>query len=261
MQRPAHFSTDVFLFVHPRDASALTVAPRGRRYRSRGLLHSLFAQRVYKEIGKVSALFDVSIHPENDARSPSRAEAVRPGDWMGETGAQEMVGSIVSDSNRVKWRLEVDCTKQRLLQSTGTLFERSKRPPGALLRWIIRLWKRGRAPMPIADRDRRFSIASTEPPCLNIVQVRPVSKAYVFRATINVRLMASYRGYLYYPEQPGFSDVWVKRWVVLRRPYLFFYDTQEETVERSVICLTDMKTQFDVTELEQILNVSIHRTA
>lgn len=68
------------------------------------------------------------------------------------------------------------------------------------------------------------------------------------------RLSVAYRGYLKYPERPGLSDKWIKRWFVVRRPVLYIYQDSSEQVERGVIVLTGSKTQWDLPELEQVLS-------
>jgi kinesin family protein 1 len=46
----------------------------------------------------------------------------------------------------------------------------------------------------------------------------------------------------YTPESIGFN--WVKRWYVLRRPYLFIYESQKETVEHGVINLASVRVDY-----------------
>ncbi|CAG8552603.1 7639_t:CDS:10 [Ambispora leptoticha] len=50
------------------------------------------------------------------------------------------------------------------------------------------------------------------------------------------------KGYLYSPEN-AYAD-WVKRWYVLRRPYLFIYESQKETEEQGVVNLTSVRVDY-----------------
>ena len=66
-------------------------------------------------------------------------------------------------------------------------------------------------------------------------------------------LTVAYKGYLSYPERPGLSDKWIKRFFVLRRPLIYIYEDAAERHERGVISLSGSKTQWDLPDLEQVL--------
>ncbi|KAF9408806.1 kinesin-like protein Klp8 [Podila epigama] len=58
-------------------------------------------------------------------------------------------------------------------------------------------------------------------------------------------------GYLHYPESK--DDVWVKRWFVIRRPYMYIYNSNSETEELCVINLTQIRVDYK-RDLEEMLN-------
>ncbi|CAH1762191.1 4166_t:CDS:10 [Entrophospora sp. SA101] len=73
-----------------------------------------------------------------------------------------------------------------------------------------------------------------------VAQVRMVSKTDTITK----------KGYLFTPENA--DDVWVKRWYVLRRPYLFIYESQKETEEQGVINLGSVRVDYKK-DLENML--------
>lgn len=64
----------------------------------------------------------------------------------------------------------------------------------------------------------------------------------------------SKRGYLHYPEFK--DDVWVKRWFVIRRPYMYIYATNSEMEELAVVNLTHVRVDYKQ-DLEEMLNVRV----
>lgn len=64
----------------------------------------------------------------------------------------------------------------------------------------------------------------------------------------------SKRGYLHYPESK--DDVWVKRWFVIRRPYMYIYATNSEMEEIGVVNLTHVRVDYKQ-HLEEMLNVRV----
>lgn len=64
----------------------------------------------------------------------------------------------------------------------------------------------------------------------------------------------SKRGYLHYPEFK--DDVWVKRWFVIRRPYMYIYATNSEMEELAVVNLTNVRVDYKQ-HLEEMLNVRV----
>src|ERR1700759_5057147 len=64
----------------------------------------------------------------------------------------------------------------------------------------------------------------------------------------------SKKGYLYYPEAR--DEIWVKRWFVIRRPYMYIYCNNSETDELGVVNLTHVRVDYK-RDLEEMLNVSV----
>lgn len=61
----------------------------------------------------------------------------------------------------------------------------------------------------------------------------------------------SKRGYLHYPELK--DDVWVKRWFVIRRPYMYIYATNSEMEELAVVNLTRVGVDYKK-DAEELFN-------
>lgn len=68
----------------------------------------------------------------------------------------------------------------------------------------------------------------------------------------------THRGYLSVLKTPTDSSSWEKYWFVLRRPLLIIYKDKQESQELAVIGLDDVKTQWNLIELEENLQVSLH---
>lgn len=62
----------------------------------------------------------------------------------------------------------------------------------------------------------------------------------------------SKKGYLHYPESK--DDVWVKRWFVIRRPYMYIYASNSEMEELTVVNLTHIRVDYK-RDLEEMLEV------
>ncbi|KAI1315790.1 kinesin-like protein Klp8 [Mortierella claussenii] len=61
----------------------------------------------------------------------------------------------------------------------------------------------------------------------------------------------SKKGYLHYPEDK--DDVWVKRFFVIRRPYMYIYANSSEMEELAVVNLTHVRVDYK-RDLEEMLN-------
>ncbi|KAF9924027.1 kinesin-like protein Klp8 [Linnemannia zychae] len=66
----------------------------------------------------------------------------------------------------------------------------------------------------------------------------------------------SKRGYLTYPESK--DDVWLKRWFVIRRPYMYIYASNSEMEELGVINLSQIRVDYKQ-DLEEMLNMEPER--
>lgn len=70
----------------------------------------------------------------------------------------------------------------------------------------------------------------------------------MFRANI------SKKGYLLYQEDAA-QDLWVKRWFVIRRPYIYIYTNENESDEQGVINVASVRIDYNEA-LEQMIQVS-----
>ncbi|RUS28986.1 hypothetical protein BC938DRAFT_481206, partial [Jimgerdemannia flammicorona] len=98
---------------------------------------------------------------------------------------------------------------------------------------------------PIPNPQDPESWKQTRPSSLLIAEVKTIMQ------TDNV----SKKGYLMYPENA--DDVWVKRWFVIRRPYIYIYANQSETDEQGVINLASVRIDYkkDLEDMLQRTNV------
>jgi len=72
---------------------------------------------------------------------------------------------------------------------------------------------------------------------------------------IRVSPIISKKGYLNCLEDR--TGCWVKRWVVVKRPYLFIYDDQKDTIEKNVINLSNalIECSEDQKQMLKVVNV------
>ncbi|KFH65672.1 kinesin family member 1/13/14 [Podila verticillata NRRL 6337] len=61
----------------------------------------------------------------------------------------------------------------------------------------------------------------------------------------------SKKGYLFYPEAR--DEIWVKRWFVIRRPYMYIYSSSSEIEELGVVNLAHVRVDYK-RDLEEMLN-------
>lgn len=66
----------------------------------------------------------------------------------------------------------------------------------------------------------------------------------------------SKKGYLLYQENAA-QDLWVKRWFVIRRPYIFIYTNETESDEQGVINVGSVRIDYNEA-LEKMIQVSFN---
>lgn len=54
--------------------------------------------------------------------------------------------------------------------------------------------------------------------------------------------IVSKKGYLHFLEPH--TNGWVKRYVVVRRPYVYIYNTERDTVERAILNLSSAQVEY-----------------
>ncbi|KAF9150714.1 kinesin-like protein Klp8 [Linnemannia schmuckeri] len=100
-------------------------------------------------------------------------------------------------------------------------------------------------------------VISQDPPSLDtdnpeiIKQPRPSPRLQSEVKLITKSDNISKKGYLFYPENR--DDTWVKRWFVIRRPYMYIYAQSNEADELGVVNLTHVRVDHQK-DLENMLN-------
>ncbi|OAQ29485.1 kinesin-domain-containing protein [Linnemannia elongata AG-77] len=118
-----------------------------------------------------------------------------------------------------------------------------------LLQRMLQLWTRKE---PTVDEVlRRQDPSSDEEDSEAAKSRRPVARFQSEANFITKSENMSKRGYLHYPEFK--DDVWVKRWFVIRRPYMYIYATNSEMEELAVVNLTNVRVDYKQ-HLEEMLN-------
>ncbi|KAG0207019.1 kinesin-like protein Klp8 [Mortierella sp. NVP41] len=98
---------------------------------------------------------------------------------------------------------------------------------------------------------------SQDPPSLDtdnpeiIKQPRPSPRLQSEVKLITKSDNISKKGYLFYPENR--DDTWIKRWFVIRRPYMYIYAQSNEADELGVVNLTHVRVDYQK-DLENMLN-------
>ncbi|KAK3837343.1 MAG: hypothetical protein J3R72DRAFT_197694 [Linnemannia gamsii] len=103
-------------------------------------------------------------------------------------------------------------------------------------------------------------VISQDPPSLDtdnpevIKQPRPSPRLQSEVKLITKSDNISKKGYLFYPEnRADGDDTWVKRWFVIRRPYMYIYAQSNEADELGVVNLTHVRVDHQK-DLENMLN-------
>ncbi|KAG0093516.1 kinesin-like protein Klp8 [Podila epicladia] len=103
-------------------------------------------------------------------------------------------------------------------------------------------------------------VISQDPPSLDaedpevVKQPRPSPRLQAEVKLVTKSDNVSKKGYLYYPEAR--DEIWVKRWFVIRRPYMYIYSNNSENDELGVVNLTHARVDFK-RDLEEMLNIPI----
>ncbi|CAG8500612.1 8584_t:CDS:10 [Ambispora gerdemannii] len=241
----------------------IAVQIQGREARPPSKLIQLLNQS--KVLGKSSGLFSVTLKPPmtrkiselwrlNTASKYVRGEELL-GDWK--PRGISLLKDFKKINEHIRKREAVEFTKQVLHLRDGCQSSNGKYVFGTsnsneLAKKACDLWlKKWGTPKEI--------VITQEPPLSG-----PYSDAEINRcANAPTKLVAQVRmvgktdtitkkGYLHSPDlyspdsySPENTHVaWVKRWYVLRRPYLFIYESQKETEEQGVVNLTSVRVNY-----------------
>lgn len=67
-------------------------------------------------------------------------------------------------------------------------------------------------------------------------------RGFIFRFFICRSPIVSKKGYLHFLEPH--TNGWVKRYVIVRRPYVYIYNTDRDTVERAILNLSSARVEY-----------------
>ncbi|TRZ01685.1 hypothetical protein DNTS_015865 [Danionella cerebrum] len=98
---------------------------------------------------------------------------------------------------------------------------------------------------PPTPRSRAVSPISESGPEAKKTSQEPKSRTHTFVPDIQeirVSPIVSKKGYLHFLEPH--SNGWVKRYVVVRRPYVYIYNTERDTVERAILNLSSAQVEY-----------------
>uniref|UniRef100_A0A8C2B8T7 Kinesin family member 1Aa n=1 Tax=Cyprinus carpio TaxID=7962 RepID=A0A8C2B8T7_CYPCA len=90
-----------------------------------------------------------------------------------------------------------------------------------------------------------FFLLSRTKSLLKSPNQEPTLLCQTFRKSVNLHLwnpIVSKKGYLHFLEPH--SNGWVKRYVVVRRPYVYIYNTERDTVERAILNLSSAQVEY-----------------
>ncbi|CAG8657308.1 67_t:CDS:10, partial [Funneliformis mosseae] len=244
----------------------IAVQIQGREARPPSKLIQLINQS--KVLWKSSGLFSVILKPPMTRkiselwRLNTANKYVRGEEFLGNWKPRGV--SLVKDykniSELIRRQEAVERTKQILAihearkVSSEEKLESCSNPNNDLAKKAITLWKKklgitkeiviNQEPPLSGPHQDANSWKNTKPSKL-VAQVRMVGKTDTITK----------KGYLFTPENA--NDYWVKRWYVLRRPYLFIYESQKETEEQGVINLASVRVDYkkDLEDMLQRQNV------
>ncbi|KAI9206373.1 uncharacterized protein BJ171DRAFT_422071, partial [Polychytrium aggregatum] len=258
---PVHFSTTVALQIYDRDfkVKALTNA------RLMGLLTGTGFN--VKHMNHINLIYVIALQKEQERKRRDWAKMDTSGIYVrGEEclngwkpdGIELLLG-YQKAIDRVRWRQEVEMTRQRLgMDVPASSTSGTKEPAGSrsggeadkrdqilLLRKCLELWRRRSTRMTTSD--------------LVSAQICTIGSCKDERECASCKRpggmcrfdgLVSKRGWLACPEDRGES--WVKRWFVIRRPYMHVFANNNEAEQISTICLENV-TITDSPDLWSIL--------
>ncbi|CAG8501729.1 21252_t:CDS:10 [Gigaspora margarita] len=233
----------------------VAVQVQGREARPPSKLIQLLNQS--KVLWKSSGLFSVTLKPPmtrkiselwrlNTASKYVRGEELL-GDWK--PRGVSLVKDYKKISESIRKKEAVDCIKQIIALKGNKELEKNENPE-ELSKKILTLWRKkwgttkdiviNQEP-PLSGLHHDIDLSKGKKPTKLVAQVRMVAK--------NDTIIK--KGYLFTPEDAN-DDHWVKKWYVLRRPYLFIYESPKETEEQGAINLASVRVDYK-RDLEDML--------
>ncbi|CDS10964.1 hypothetical protein LRAMOSA03229 [Lichtheimia ramosa] len=263
--KPIQFSMDIAVQIQGRDAAI-------GRSRLRKLLGS------DKQLPKCSAIFLVNLRPPMTRRLSQLwrlntvSKYVRGEEFLGSWRPRGV--SLVNDYKhicaRIRRKEQVEFTRQflSLRQAIASKEQASSSPSRAnghhhkddddtlseaeqsLAKKVLDLWKCK------YGTDKEIVI-SQDPPIPGMPdfeaqhESRSSSKLLAEVKLVTQTDNVSKRGYLVYQES-AVHDKWIKRWFVVRRPYIYIYSNHSETDEQGVINVSSVRIDYN-RALEQMI--------
>ncbi|KAF9941291.1 kinesin-like protein Klp8 [Mortierella alpina] len=231
------------------------------------LVPAFFQQATPRVLKKVSGLFLLTLRPIvakkaselwrlNSAGKYLRGEGFLAGVWR--PRGVSLLNEFRTTSDRIRRREAVERTRQWLQLENGLVKQLDAPKMGEqameqnheqldgmeectgrqLLQRVLDLWLHK-----IFSLDE--VVISQDPPPLDtetpelVKTPRPSPRLQSEVKLVTKSDNISKKGYLYYPENR--DEVWVKRWFVIRRPYMYIYAHSSETDELGVVNLTHVR--------------------
>ncbi|KAI9491045.1 hypothetical protein BDB00DRAFT_789841 [Zychaea mexicana] len=266
--KPIQFSMDIAVQIQGRDSST-------GRSRLRKLLGS------DKQLPKCSGIFLVNLRPPMTRRLSqlwrlnTASKYVRGEEYLGSWRPRGV--SLVNDYKHIRERIrrkeQVAFTAQvltlraaRSQTSNGAINGKSEttvvkssnhvdtdvltEEQAALTKRVLDLWEQKLG-------SRKEIVISQDPPIPGMPdldarqELRGSSKLLAEVKLVTQSDNVSKRGYLTYQES-AVHDKWVKRWLVIRRPYIYIYSNHTETDEQGVINVSSVRIDYN-RALEQMI--------
>ncbi|RIB12718.1 hypothetical protein C2G38_2199913 [Gigaspora rosea] len=161
------------------------------------------------------------------------------GDWK--PHGMSLVKDYKKISESIRKKEAVDCIKQIIALKGNKECEKHENSE-ELYKKILTLWRKKWGTMkeivinqelPLSGLYHNIDLSRGKKPTKLVAQVRMVAKTDTITK----------KGYLFTPKDAN-DDYWVKKWYVLRRPYLFIYESPQETEEQGAINLASVRVDY-----------------
>ncbi|KAF9561655.1 kinesin-like protein Klp8 [Mortierella alpina] len=266
---PVCFQMDLAAQIQDRESRG---SPHYTPYR---LVPAFFQQSTPRVLKKVSGLFLLTLRPIvakkaselwrlNSAGKYLRGEGFLAGVWR--PRGVSLLNEFRATGVRIRRREAVERTRQ-WLQLEASMLNAKKTGEQAkgqcngqsdhldecttqLLQRVLNLWLHKAISVDELVISQNPPPLDTENPELHKLP-RPSPRLQSEVKLVTKSDNISKKGYLFYPENR--DDVWIKRWFVIRRPYMYIYTHSSETDELGVVNLTHVRVDHQK-DLENMLN-------
>ncbi|KAI8639944.1 hypothetical protein BD408DRAFT_434717 [Parasitella parasitica] len=260
-EKPVQFNMDIALQIQGRDRS-----PGGSKFSSfRKLLYSSGRQ-----LSKFSGVFLVHLKPPMTRRLSqlwrlnTASKYVHGEEFLGSWRPRGV--SLVNDFTHIqefiKRKNQVAFTRQvlALMESemgvavspksslssssdTAVADSLTEDDKQALIKRTVNLWqlKLGTDQDIVISQDPPILIDATMP---LVQEPLPISKLIAEVELISQSANISKKGYLLYQDDAA-QDLWVKRWFVIRRPYIYIYTNETESDEQGIINIASVRIDYN----------------